>query len=113
MSLGEILVVIIVAIFVMKTEDIVIILKKLHQLKTYLLTTRNEILSYIGKDLQIDKPELNNLDELNFYLQKIISIKGSYEGDYSLHEIKKRYYELIKNEIDASNGTKDKNRDEF
>jgi hypothetical protein len=99
MSLGEVLVVAMVALLVMKPNDIAVILKKIQQLKAYLTNTKSEILSYIDKELQIDKNKLDNLDELNFYLQKIISITGNYEGDYSIKQIKKRYHELVKREI--------------
>lgn len=102
MSLAEVLVVIMVALLVMQPNDIAVIITKTQQLKAYLAKTKREIFSYINKELQIDKNKLDNLDELNFYLQKIITITGSYDGNYSIEQIKERYHQLVKREINQS-----------
>lgn len=97
MSLGEILVVMLVALIVMKPEDIPIIIKKIQEFKLYCSAVKNQALVYITKDLEIDSDIVeNNAEQLNFYLEKIINIQGYYDGNYSLDELKTKYDKLIK-----------------
>ncbi|WP_341757542.1 DUF2672 domain-containing protein [Candidatus Tisiphia endosymbiont of Ditula angustiorana] len=97
MSLGEILVVMLVALIVMKPEDIPSIIKKIQEFKLYCSAIKNQALGYITKDLKIDNDILkNNAEQLNFYLERIINIQGYYDGNYSLDELKAKYDELIK-----------------
>ncbi len=97
MSLGEILVVMLVALIVMKPEDIPNIIKKIQEFKLYCSAVKNQALVYITKDLEIDNDIVeNNAEQLNFYLERIINIQGYYDGNYSLDELKVKYDELIK-----------------
>ncbi len=97
MSLGETLVVILVAMIVMKPEDIPTIIKKIQEFKLYYSAIKNQLLTYVTKDLKINSGILvDNPEQLNFYLEKIINIQGYYDGNYSLEELRARYNELIK-----------------
>ena len=100
MSLGEMLVVMLVALLVMKPEDIPTIIKKFRALRMYFSNIKNQTLSYIKKELEFDDDLLkDDFEELNFYLQKIINIEGHYDGDYSVPKLKAKYNELIKSKI--------------
>ncbi|WP_375327221.1 DUF2672 domain-containing protein [Candidatus Tisiphia endosymbiont of Nemotelus uliginosus] len=97
MSLGELLVVILVAIIVTRPGDIPIIITKIQQLKLYFSGIQNKIRSYITQDIGMDNSMLENSPEqLNFYLERIINMQGYYEGDYSLNNLKAKHNELIK-----------------
>ncbi|MCC8417261.1 MAG: DUF2672 domain-containing protein [Rickettsia endosymbiont of Bryobia graminum] len=96
MSLGEILIVALVAIIVAKPEDIPILLKKIQQFKSYFSDIKNQLLSYVTKDIKIENMTLENTPEqLNYYLERIIDIQGYYEGNYSLEDLKAKHKELI------------------
>ncbi|MFY9589296.1 Sec-independent protein translocase subunit TatA/TatB [Rickettsia endosymbiont of Halotydeus destructor] len=98
MSLGEIIVVILIALLVIKPEDIPIIMKKIHEIKSYFTNFRNKTISYIIND--DEGKELNeDIEQLNFYLQKVISINGKYDGDYTLEKVKQKYHVLTKESI--------------
>lgn len=97
MSLGEMLIVALVAIIVAKPEDIPVILKKIQQFKSYFSNVKNQALSYLTEDIKIENVTLENTPEqLNYYLERIIDIQGYYEGDYSLKDLKAKHNELIK-----------------
>ncbi|XVN42431.1 MAG: DUF2672 domain-containing protein [Candidatus Rickettsia vulgarisii] len=98
MSLGEMLIVTLVAIIVAKPEDIPVILKKIQQFKSYFSDIKNQSLFYIAEDIKVENITLENTPEqLNYYLERIIDIQGYYEGDYSLKDLKAKHNELIKN----------------
>lgn len=98
LSFGEIIIVILVALLVVKPADIPIIIKKIHQLKSYFTNIKTTALSYVTKELDIASFE-QNPEHLNFYLQKIINIQGFYDGEYNLTELKAKYNELVMDEV--------------
>jgi hypothetical protein len=89
----------------MKPEDIPKILAKIRQIKSFISDTKREIMSHI--DLDIDASLKNSksehleheMEQMNFYLQKIANLDSEYEGEYSLSLIKKHYRKLVKDEI--------------
>ena len=110
MSLSGIIVVFIVGIFVIKPEDIEVIIRKARLLVEYVLDLKREITSHLNIDIiakevkqnhSIDHHDANcNIkDEMQFYLQKIININGHYEGDYTLEQVKSQYYKLVQLKI--------------
>lgn len=107
MSLGELLVIAIIALLVMKPEDIKDILKQLYKLKNYFSSAKKEIVDYINSELNIAELEehkevaTENLEEINFYLEKIISLEGKYKGYYELGELKSRYNDLVTAKVKA------------
>ena len=106
MSLGEILVVMLVALMVTKPEDIPAIVKKIQQFKLNCLAIKKQLLLYITEDIKKDSSiNENDTELLNFYLQKILSIQGHYDGNYSISELKKNYDRLVKMQITESNRT--------
>lgn len=101
MSFGELIVIVIIAIFVIKPEDLPIIMKKLLQLQKSFRNFKNNALSYIEETIEADdKKIIDDVNDINFYLQKIISIEGNYEGEYSKKAVKDKYQEIIKNQIE-------------
>ena len=77
MSLFELLVVLIVAFLVLKPEDVPHIAKKLKDCYNFFTATKAEITSYL--DLS-QKPSIkvdDDIDQINFYLEKIRVIRSS------------------------------------
>ena len=103
MSLFELLVVLIVAILVIKPEDLPLIIKKLQNFFDIITKTRAEIISYFSSDQKEDTVENDNIDQINFYLKKIVNLGSTYEGEYSLTKIKAHYQELIKELMETEN----------
>lgn len=101
MSFGELCVVAVVAIVIMKPEDLPIIIKKFKYVKKYFENLKTEIVGFFDKELQLDNKELeSNVDEINQYIKKIINIGGTYEGDYSLQDIKDKYKQLVLKKVE-------------
>src|SRR5579884_2879727 len=101
MSFSELCVVLIVAIIIMKPEDIPVIVNKFKQIKVYFNNLKSDVITYFNKELQIEGRELSkDIDEINFYLQKIASLNGEYEGDYSLKDIKNKYHQLVQRKLE-------------
>jgi len=100
MSLGEIAIIIVVAIFVCKPEDIKFMVKAFYRLKAYLQDIKQEIISPIQEEVEkIKASDLNTqeeLEEMNFYLEKLTALNESYNGEYCLDSIKKYYHKLIR-----------------
>ena len=80
MYLFELLLIVIISLLVMKPEDIPKILAKIRQIKFFILNTKQEIMSHIDPDMDIDgslktsKSEEHlehEMEQMNFYLQKI------------------------------------------
>ena len=71
-------------LFVIKPDDIPIIIKQIKKIKSYLINNSEQI----NNSLEIE--------QLNFYIQKIISIEGCYDGDYNLIAVKEKYNKLVK-----------------
>ncbi|WP_341791878.1 DUF2672 domain-containing protein [Rickettsia endosymbiont of Gonocerus acuteangulatus] len=82
MSLTQTLIVLFIGLFVIKPDDIPMLIRQIKQIKSYF--------SNVGS------PEV---EQLNFYIQKIISIEGCYDGDYNLMAIKEKYNKLVKSVI--------------
>jgi Sec-independent protein translocase protein TatA len=103
MSLGEIIVIAVIAILICKPEDITLIIKEFYKLKNYFSEIKQEVTKPFIDTIEKIKLEDENLnqnetvDEINMYLQKITSLNESYQGEYSLKAIKQYYYQLIKN----------------
>jgi Sec-independent protein translocase protein TatA len=100
MSFGELCVVAIVAIIIMKPEDLPIIIKKIKYARKYIAHFKTEIINYFDKELRIDHKELEqDVDEINSYIKKIINLGSDYEGDYSLEDVKDKYKRLVTEKI--------------
>jgi hypothetical protein len=95
MSLGEIVVVLLVALLVVKPEDISTIIKKNQEIKSYFGSLKSQAMFYLisGANSNFDDEDI---EQLNFYLQKIIGINGYYNEGYTLQELKHNYSQLIK-----------------
>lgn len=87
MSLTQTLIVLFIGIFMMKPNDILMIIKNIKNIKNYLANTNDQI------------DDSSTSEQLNFYLQKIISIEGYYDGDYNLTVVKEKYNKLVKSVI--------------
>ena len=65
-------------------------------------------MSHIDPDMDIDgslktsKSEEHleqEMEQMNFYLQKIANLDSEYDGEYSLSLIKKHYHKLVKDKM--------------
>jgi Sec-independent protein translocase protein TatA len=88
MSITEILVVLVVALFVVKPEDVPSIVKGFRKIKSYLRGLQRDIMS------KLEEPE--DVDEMNKYLEKISALGVKYDGEYDLDEVKEKYISLLK-----------------
>lgn len=88
MSIAEILVILVIAIIVIKPEDMPTILKYIKGIRRYLRSLSSDIMSKLDED---EDPE-----EINQYLEKIMALGDKYEGEYELELIKKHYSKLLK-----------------
>jgi Sec-independent protein translocase protein TatA len=114
MSLFELLLIIIVGFLVLKPEDIPKILTKIRQVKSFITDTKQEIMAHIDprSDSSSKKPKFEDLDlemeQMNFYLEKIANLDSEYEGEYSLPLIKDHYRKLVKNKMHDELKSKEK-----
>ncbi|WP_253308156.1 MULTISPECIES: DUF2672 domain-containing protein [unclassified Rickettsia] len=93
----SLIVIILVILLVIKPKDIPMIIKKIHEIKSYFTNFQKQTISYI---INNDDNILNeDIEQLNFYLQKIISMDGHYDGDYTLKKVKHKYHALMKEYI--------------
>lgn len=82
MSLTQTLIVLFIGLFVIKPDDIPMLIRQIKQIKSYF--------SNVGS---------SEVEQLNFYIQKIINIEGYYDGDYNLAAMKEKYNKLVKSVI--------------
>ena len=106
MSIFEIITIIIVAIFVIKPEDIPVIVKKLKELKNYITSTKNELYSHIESEIGTINDSVThetdfekNIEQINFYLKKISLLDNEYQGKYHIDDIKAHYRKLMNKKI--------------
>lgn len=101
MGISEIIVIILVAIILVKPEDIPKLAKKLKQARSYFTDIKSEIISQIdlGEDQKFAEQDQ---DKINYYLEKIASYGETYDGEYDLNQIKKRYDAIVSKKIDNS-----------
>lgn len=88
MSITEILVVLLIALLVIKPEDVPTILKYIRNIRRYLRNLSSDIMSKLDDE---ERPE-----EINRYLEKIIALGDKYEGEYDLEQIKAYYSKLLR-----------------
>ncbi|RYE06042.1 MAG: hypothetical protein EOP33_02230 [Rickettsiaceae bacterium] len=98
MSISELIVILIVAIFVIKPEDIVTLLRKARQIKVHISSFRNNIINYLAEVTDVNEKHddiTDDKDEINLYMQKISALGESYNGNYSSHEVRQAYHKLL------------------
>jgi Sec-independent protein translocase protein TatA len=88
MSLAELLLVLIVAVFVLKPSDLKTALRGFKNFTRYLGKLKDEVFSSIDD-------EQENPEQINNYMKKILAISGKYEGEYDLPSIKAYYHKLL------------------
>ena len=98
MSISELLVIFVVAFLVLKPEDLPQIAKKVKDFYSFFTRTKTEIMSYFDLNHQ-DNVVVDDLDQMNFYLEKIANLGRDYEGEYSLNNVKDYYQKIIKDSI--------------
>jgi Sec-independent protein translocase protein TatA len=101
MSLGELLVIGVICILVIKPEDLPVIFKKIARIrrsfKDAMSNFTTDIMDRNLIDSNISLPD--DIERINFYLQKITDLGGNYDGEYSLEQIKAKYHALIQEQI--------------
>jgi Sec-independent protein translocase protein TatA len=101
MSLFELLVVFVVACLVLKPEDVPHIEKKIKEFYHFFTTTKAEITSYLDLSQKSSIKVDEDIDQINFYLEKIANLGGKYEGEYSLTKIRD-YYQKWQRQVNAN-----------
>jgi Sec-independent protein translocase protein TatA len=107
MSLFEILVVVIVGFLVAKPEDFPKIIRKFREMRSFITNTKQEIMTHFDpinelKESVVEEISVNldeEMDQMNFYLEKISNLDSEYEGEYSLISIKNHYRKIVKDKI--------------
>jgi Sec-independent protein translocase protein TatA len=111
MSLFEILVVVIVGFLVAKPEDFPKIIRKFREMRAFITNTKQEIMSHLDpitelKESALEEISVNldeEMDQMNFYLEKIANLGSEYEGEYSLTSIKEHYRKVVKAKMKLDN----------
>ena len=105
MSLFELLLIVIVSLLVMKPEDLPKIIEKIREMRSFITNTKQEIMSHLDLDnTKLSKKSISaeledEMEQMNFYLQKIANLDSEYEGEYSLSSIKDHYRKLVKDKM--------------
>lgn len=94
MSWTQLILTFFIGLLVIKPNEIFLIAKQIKKVKFYLSNVKSFIFE---KNYLIE--EQQEIEQLNFYLQKIIMLEGSYEGDYDLVTLKEKYHKLIKSTL--------------
>ena len=89
MSISEIALVLLVALLVVKPEDVPEIIKAFKKIFRYFHKIKKDIAS-------IFEDEAEDVGEINKYLLKISALDSKYEGDYTLEDIRAFYHKLLK-----------------
>ncbi|MES2215618.1 MAG: DUF2672 domain-containing protein [Pseudomonadota bacterium] len=95
MSITEILLILIIAVLVLKPEDIPSIFKNIRAARKYLQGLYKDIMHH----LEEPKNSPENVNEMNKYLGKIIELEGKYDGKYEIDDIKAYYHKLLKTQV--------------
>lgn len=121
-SIGEIIIVMVIAALVAKPQDLKYLIRQFHAIKLLIQRTYMSIIADIDLDQQhqqsrsnyINNRKLSNskrnkqqknslyktqeqCQQMNFYLEKIAKLEGvAYSGRYDLASIKKKYYVLLR-----------------
>lgn len=88
MTISEILLVLCIAVILVKPEDIPGIVKYIKRIIKYLRAIQKEVMDHFD--------EVDDVEEMNLYLEKIASMNHKYEGEYDLASVKLYYHKLIK-----------------
>lgn len=105
MSLFELLLIVIVSLLVMKPEDLPKIIEKIREMRSFITNTKQEIMSHLDVDnTKLSKKSISaeledEMEQMNFYLQKIANLDSEYDGEYSLSLIKDHYRKLVKDRM--------------
>lgn len=101
MSFFEILVILFVSLFVLRNEDLKLIMKTLSHFRNQYFEWKNEFLEYL--DLKNEATFQDEPDKINSYLKKIADMGSYYQGEYDLEEVKKFYEDCKKKHNNISN----------
>jgi Sec-independent protein translocase protein TatA len=106
-SFGEIALITLVSLAVLKPSDIPNILRQIYGARRYLTKLSSGILSSINTPSTITPSESSienkskvdssaeDAHNMNFYLEKILELNGKYDGEYSIESIKAHYHQLL------------------
>lgn len=89
MSFSEFFLVLVVALLVVKPEDVPEIIKTVKKIFRYFNKIKKDISS-------VFEDEAEDTGQINKYLLKISALDAKYDGDYNLHDIKSFYHQLLK-----------------
>ena len=108
-SFAEMIVVLIIAVLVIKPQDLPLIAKKFKEIKLYFVKLKTEVENNFNllteesnsqNSIQnSDDNTKEDIDEINFYLTKIVELGSTYTGSYSLQEIREHYKVVQKSNL--------------
>ena len=93
MSFSEILVVVVVALLIMRPEDIPIVAKNIYKIREYVKNFTDNIFSSLNVETMNSDEDI---EAINNYIQKITAFGVNYNGEYSLEKVKDEYNKLVK-----------------
>ena len=107
MSLPELIVVLIVTFLVAKPGDFPKILSRFKEIRAFIANTKKEIMSHLDFTSELEQSlksdissNLNEeVDQVNFYLEKIANLGVEYESEYSLSSVKEHYRKIVKDKV--------------
>lgn len=102
MSFSEIIIVIIVAIIIIKPEDLPYIIRQIKKIRRFFYNIKDEFLGAIDQNLLENDDSNAETEAINKYIEKILSLGEKYEGNYNLKDIREFYHKLLKDRNNRS-----------
>ena len=102
MSLAEIVIVLVVALLCLKPEDISFLIKQVRQVMQLLNNVKNEVFGMLDSEDNNDHHiGEDNIELMNYYLERIVQIDGEYNGEYNINALKSHYNKISQEALNA------------
>lgn len=95
MSISEFIIVIIVAIIIIKPEDLPYIIKQIKKLRRFFYNIKDEFLGAIDQNI-LEDDDNSETEAINKYIEKIIALNGKYNGNYNLKDVREFYHSILR-----------------
>lgn len=96
-SIGEIIIVAIIALLVVKPDDIPVLLRSVFNIRDKFSSLVHNVKGSVDSALASVHDEISGdeFEEVNIYLKKIMQSGKEYKGDYTLSSVKAFYHRSI------------------
>ena len=101
MSGGEIIIILLVLILIIKPEDLPKLLSIFRKIKMYFDVLQSEV-SQCMSEIEQEAIQLTEEEKINIYLARIIDLGYVYEGELNFKEIQQFYYKLLQDKYDSN-----------